>query len=78
MSTTNFGLVLAVAAVAFTGCAAPVSNTTHQPAETSSAATELHEHDEDHGVPTVTWDASTDAEVKALAGDLMGKLPART
>ena len=75
MSTKNFGLVLAV--VAFTGCAAPVSNTTPQPAVTSSAPSEIHEHDEDHGVPVVTWDASTEAEVKALAADLMGKF-ART
>jgi uncharacterized protein YceK len=73
MSTKNFGLVLA-AAVALTGCASPVSNTTPQPAETSSSAEiELHEHDEDHGVPAVTWDASTEPEVKALAVDLMGK-----
>lgn len=73
MSTKNFGLVLAVAGAALTGCAAPVSNTTPQPAESSSTATELHEHDEDHGVPVVTWDASTEAEVKALTVDLMGK-----
>lgn len=73
MSTKNFGLLLAAVAVALTGCAAPASNTTPQPAETSSASAELHEHDEDHGVPAVTWDVSTEAEVKALATDLMGK-----
>lgn len=73
MSTKNFGLVLAVAAVAITGCAAPVSNTTPEPAVTTSAPVEVHEHGEDHGVPEVTWAGSTDAEVQALAGDLMGK-----
>lgn len=73
MSTKNFGLVLAVAAVAITGCTAPMSNTTPEPAITASVPVEIHEHDEDHGVPLVTWGASTEAEVKALAADLMGK-----
>lgn len=73
MISKNFGLVLAAVAVAVAGCAAPVSNTTPAPAVTSSVPVEMHEHDEDHGVPAVTWGASTDAEVKALAADLMGK-----
>jgi len=77
MSTKKLGIVLAVVVVAVTGCTAPVSNTTPEPATTSSAPVEIYEPDEDHGVPVVTWGASTDAEVKTLAGDLMGKF-ART
>ena len=77
MSTKKLGIVLAVVVVAVTGCTAQVSNTTPEPAATSSAPVEIHEPDEDHGVPVVTWGASTDAEVKTLAGDLMGKF-ART
>lgn len=73
MSTKNFGLVLAMVAIAVTGCNAPVSSTTPEPAGTSSAPIEIQEPDEDHGVPVVTWGASMDAEVKALAADLMAK-----
>lgn len=72
MSIKNFGLVLA-AALALTGCAPQVSSTAPEPAASSNAPDETHEHDEDHGVPAVTWDASTEAEVKALAAELMGK-----
>jgi hypothetical protein len=78
MRTKNLGIVLAVAAVALTGCTAPVSSTSPEsvpvssmPGTTTAAADPGH--DEDHGVPVVTWGPSTDAEVKTLAGDLMGK-----
>lgn len=73
MRIIKFGLVLAVAAVAVSGCAAPASNNTPEPEVTASSPAEILAHDEDHGVPVVTWDASTEVEVKALAADLMGK-----
>ncbi|TPV48018.1 hypothetical protein FJ661_19845 [Pseudarthrobacter phenanthrenivorans] len=73
MRIAKFGLVLAVAAVAVSGCATPASNNTPEPAATASNPAEIHDHDEDHGVPVVTWRPSTDAEVKAFAADLMLK-----
>ncbi|MFF1254445.1 hypothetical protein ACFVYC_18395 [Pseudarthrobacter sp. NPDC058329] len=73
MRIIQFGLVLAVTAVAVSGCAAPASNNTPEPAVSASSAAEIHDHDEDHGVPAVTWGPSTYAEVKALAADLMLK-----
>ncbi|MDQ0733511.1 hypothetical protein [Arthrobacter sp. B1I2] len=73
MRIIKFGLVLAVATVAVSGCAAPASNNTPQPEVTASNSAEMHDHDEDHGVPAVTWGPSTDTEVKALAADLMLK-----
>lgn len=74
MSINRFGLVLAVAAAALSGCAAPASDTAPTPSITTSIPVDGHEdHSEDHGVPVVTWDAATDQKVKALAADLMGK-----
>ncbi len=73
MPIIKFGLVLAVSAVAVSGCAAPASNNTPEPAVTATTLAGIHDHDEDHGVPVVTWGPSTDAEVKALAADLMLK-----
>lgn len=71
MRIIKFGLALAVAGVLVSGCAAPASN--HTPEVTTGNPAEIHDHDEDHGVPVVTWGPSTDAEVKALAADLMLK-----
>lgn len=73
MRIAKFGLVLAIAAAGVSGCAAPASNSTSEPAVTTSNPAEVHDHDEDHGVPVVTWGPSTDAEVKAFAADLMLK-----
>ncbi|MCU1568693.1 MAG: putative Lipoprotein [Pseudarthrobacter sp.] len=78
MRTKNLGLVLAVATVAaLSGCTAPASSQAPEPARTSSTASGTDSHpggaDEDHGVPAVTWGPAMDAEVKALASDLMGK-----
>lgn len=73
MRIIKFGLALAVAAIAVSGCAAPASNNTPEPAATTSNPAEIHDHHEDHGVPVVTWGPSTDAEVKAFAADLMLK-----
>ncbi|MDR6794600.1 hypothetical protein J2W89_003782 [Pseudarthrobacter oxydans] len=76
MSINRFGLVVAVVAVAATalaGCAAPASDTAPTPSITTSIPVEDHDHIEDHGVPAVTWDAATEEKVKALATDLMGK-----
>ena len=73
MRIIKFGCVLAMATVAVSGCAAPASNKTPESEVTTSSPAPIHDHDEDHGVPVVTWDASMDVEVKALAGELMGK-----
>ncbi|QOI65993.1 hypothetical protein IG195_21945 (plasmid) [Arthrobacter sp. TES] len=73
MRIIKIGLALAVTAVAVSGCAAPASNNTPQPEVTASNSAEIHDNDEDHGVPVVTWGPSTDTEVKALAADLMLK-----
>ncbi|MFJ6378016.1 hypothetical protein ACIQH9_20140 [Pseudarthrobacter oxydans] len=73
MPIIKFGLVLAVAAGTVSGCAAPASNDTPEPEVTASSTAGIHDHDEDHGVPVVTWGPSTDTEVKALAADLMLK-----
>ena len=73
MSITKFGLVLAAAAVAVSGCAAPAADVPPAPATTSGSSVEDHDYSEDHGVPEVTWDAPTEEKVKALAEDLMGK-----
>lgn len=74
MSTNRFGLILAVAAAALSGCAAPASDTAPTPSITTSIPVEdQHDHTEDHGIPVVTWDPSTEEKVKVLASDLMGK-----
>ena len=73
MRIIKFGLVLAVAAVAVSSCAAPASDNAPEPAATASNSAEMHDHYEDHGVPVVTWGPSTDTEVKTLAADLMLK-----
>lgn len=73
MRIVKFSIVSALAAVALSGCAAPASNNTREPAVTASNSAEMHDHDEDHGVPALTWGPSTDTEVKALAADLMLK-----
>lgn len=73
MRIIKVGLVLALAAVAVSGCAAPASNNSPEPTVTTSNLAEIHDHDEDHGVPAVTWGPSSDAEVKAFAADLMLK-----
>ena len=77
MRTKNLGLVLAVAALALSGCTSPTVDVAPDSARTSSTASgsDSHQeaHDEDHGVPAVTWGPATHAEVRALASDLMGK-----
>ncbi|KQQ96061.1 hypothetical protein ASF72_19190 [Arthrobacter sp. Leaf141] len=77
MRPKNLGLVLAVAAVALSGCTSPAVDVAPDSARTSSTASgsDSHPeaHDEDHGVPAVTWGPATHAEVRALASDLMGK-----
>lgn len=74
MRTKNLsGVVLALAAAALSGCTVPASSQAPEPAPTSSTNSGSEGHDEDHGVPAVTWGPATDAEVKALASDLMGK-----
>jgi hypothetical protein len=73
MRINIIGLVLAATAVAASACGDPASNDIPEPAVTASSSPEIHDHDEDHGVPAVTWEPSTDAEVRALAADLMLK-----
>lgn len=78
MRHPSLALVAAAAMLALAGCTAPASNTTTGAptvnVSTDPSAEGPHTdsgHDEDHGVPVVTWDPSTDAKVKALAREVM-------
>lgn len=64
----ELSLVLAVSALAVTGCS-PASNTEPVP----SATADDHGGDEHyHNVPEVTWDAKSEEDVKAVATKVMG------